>query len=242
MWDSVLGFLVDIQSIIRESVASDVREFSQNPSNWPSLALVLPLGIAFGAVHALTPGHSKTVLASYLAGSSAKTLRGVGIASVLSFVHIGTSVLIAVLALPIVERSLVGAGRAPLLEDLSRGLIAIIGIWMIVRAVRAVPHRHSNGALFGLAAGLVPCPLTLFTMTFAMSRGVPEAGIAFAFAMMLGVATTLSTFALLTILIRDRFTRVMDKYGSRIAGTGRILEASAGVLLVGIGLGALVIR
>jgi ABC-type nickel/cobalt efflux system permease component RcnA len=33
------------------------------------LVLILPLGIAFGAVHALTPGHGKTVLASSLVGS-----------------------------------------------------------------------------------------------------------------------------------------------------------------------------
>ncbi|WP_425459635.1 hypothetical protein [Hankyongella ginsenosidimutans] len=34
-------------------------------------------------------------------------------------------------------------------------------------------------------AGLIPCPLTLFVMTFALSRGVPEAGVAFAGVMML---------------------------------------------------------
>jgi cation diffusion facilitator family transporter len=37
--------------------------------NWATLVSVLPLGIVFGAIHALIPGHGKSVLASYLVGS-----------------------------------------------------------------------------------------------------------------------------------------------------------------------------
>ena len=58
-------------------------------------------------------------------------------------------------------------------------------------------------------AGLIPCPLTLFVMTFAMSRGVPEAGIMFAIVMMTGVALTLSTVALLTVFFRSQFERLL---------------------------------
>ncbi len=41
------------------------------------------------------------------------------------------------------------------------------------------PHVHGEreGVAVGFMAGLISCPLTLFVMTFAISRGVPEAGI-----------------------------------------------------------------
>ncbi|UYN96429.1 MAG: sulfite exporter TauE/SafE family protein [Enhydrobacter sp.] len=67
-----------------------------------------------------------------------------------------------------------------MLEDLSRGLLGVIGLWMLWRASRRANHAHGvgEGAAVGFMAGLIPCPLTLFVMTFAITRGVPEAGIA----------------------------------------------------------------
>jgi nickel/cobalt exporter len=231
MWDGILGALGEVQTWINGSIAADLNDFSRT-RDWLKLAVVLPFGAAFGAVHALTPGHSKTILASYLAGSRLSLVGGVGVAGALSFTHILTAVLIAVLALPLVRTTLAGVGTAPLLEDLSRGLLALIGVWMIARAWLFSPHRHREGPLVGVIAGLIPCPLTLFTMVFAMSRGVPEAGLVFALAMMLGVALTLSSLAVLTVLTRDKVTQHLARHGPALSRTGRLLEATAGLLLI----------
>jgi ABC-type nickel/cobalt efflux system permease component RcnA len=87
------------------------------------------------------------------------------------------------------------------------------------------PHSHDDrqGIVVGLSAGLIPCPLTLFVMTFAMSRGVPEAGIMFALVMMLGVALTLSAVAVTAVFFR-RQMYVRDTSKADIA----IDEGSAG--------------
>lgn len=237
MWDSFLGLLVGIQGRINDHVAGDMRAFAQT-HDWWRLSPVLPLGVLFGAIHALTPGHSKTLLASYVAGSRLSVARGVGVAAALSFTHILSAVVIAVLALPLITRTIVGAGRAPLLEDLSRGLIAVIGAWMLVRALRPAvrhPQHHDNGLTFGVVAGLIPCPLTLFTMMLAMSRGVPEAGLVFALAMMVGVGLTLSSLAALSIVTRDRLAQTLALHGPALAKSGRVLEGAMGLLLIGLG-------
>jgi ABC-type nickel/cobalt efflux system permease component RcnA len=237
MWADLLAFLIDAQTQINRAIAADVNAFAAS-RDWMLLASVLPLGILFGAVHALTPGHSKTVLASYLAGSAFSVLRGMGVALTLSFTHILTAVLIAVLALPLITTTLGGAGSAPLLQDLSRAMLAGIGVWMLLRAWRRSSHHHhaSQGMMVGVMAGLIPCPLTLFVMVFALSRGVPEAGIVFATAIMLGVALTLSFVAILAISVRGGMTALVKRYGGRFDRTGRFVEAAAGVLLIGIGL------
>lgn len=235
MFEGVLSILVEIQGAIREAVAADLKSFAETRDR-ANLAIVFPFGIAFGAVHALTPGHSKTLLASYVAGSDVKVLSGVRVAAILSITHILMSVLIALFALPIIERSLVGAGRAPVLEDLSRGLIAVIGAWMISRALSRDAHMHLNGAVFGITAGLIPCPLTLFTMTLAIARGIPEAGLAFALAMLIGVALTLSTFAAASALARDGLSHVLERHGTSLQWTGRIFEFTAGSILLIFGL------
>jgi nickel/cobalt exporter len=243
MFDTILALLVAAQTKINQSVVAAINAFAAS-HDWGVLAAILPFGIAFGAIHALTPGHSKSVLASYVAGSRTSVLRGFGVAAMLSFTHILSAVVIALLALPIVSVSFTDAGRAPLLENVSRALIAAIGVWMIYRAwLGGDPrHNHRNAAVLGASAGIIPCPLTLFAMVFAMSRGVWEAGIVFAASFMLGVAFTLSCVALITIAARGGVAGLVARYGGRLDQFGRLLEGAAGAILLAIGLREILFR
>ena len=227
--------LIEIQRWIYQSVTADLNSFAET-RNWLSLLAVLPLGIVFGAIHALTPGHSKTVLAVYVAGSSSAMARGTLIAVLLAVTHVVSAVLIALFASSLVTRTLGDVGRAPVLEDLSRGLLLLIGIWMIARAIPSNTHQHREGPFVGVIAGLVPCPLTLFVMVLALSRGVPEAGLTFAVAMMAGIATTLVGVSLLTTFAQSKFSTFLGQHGVAIASTSRVLEGLAGVALIIIGL------
>lgn len=65
MWQ----FVVDIQRDIYLGFADHIKAFASG-AGWRAFLAFLPMGIAFGAVHAMTPGHSKSILATYLAGSS----------------------------------------------------------------------------------------------------------------------------------------------------------------------------
>ena len=230
----MLDQLIAIQRWIYGALSADLSAFAAT-RDWWALAAVLPAGILFGSVHALTPGHGKSILASYLLGSHLATLRALAVAAVLALTHVGSAMLIALLAAPLVTRTLGGVGRAPALEVLSRGLIVAIGIWLIVRALRGRPHLHGEGVTVGFVAGLVPCPLTLFAMFFALSRGVPEAGVVFAVAMMLGVLATLASVAALTIFMRDRLMNLMGRYGGSLRTLTRLFDGAAGALLIVIG-------
>lgn len=230
----MLEQLVAVQKWIYSSLSGDLSAFATT-RDWLALATVLPVGIFFGAVHALTPGHGKAILASYLVSSRLATLRATAIAGVLAATHVGSAVVLALLAAPLVTRSLGGVGRAPALEILSRGMIIAIGLWLIVRAVRGRGHPHGEGLAVGFVAGLVPCPLTLFAMFFALGRGVPEAGLTFAVAMMLGVGMTLCAVAVLTVLARDFLVRVTARHGASLQMLGQVFDGLAGGLLIAIG-------
>src|SRR3954470_11350978 len=136
-----MDLLVAFQRWINTAITADLSAFAGTRS-WTALAAVLPRGIVFGAAHALTPGHGKTVLATYLAGSRLAVMRGIAVAGVLSLTHVGSAVALALAAVPLVQRTLGGVGRAPMLEDLSRGLLAVIGLWLVFRALRKQPHLH----------------------------------------------------------------------------------------------------
>ncbi|CTQ53696.1 hypothetical protein LP7551_02221 [Roseibium album] len=126
-----------------------------------------------------------------------------------------------------------GAGRAPLLEILSRGLLIGIGLWLMFRAIQARPVRgQSEGFSVALTTGLIPCPLTLFAVVAALSRGVPEAGLVFAMSMLVGIAVTLGLVAILAVAGRRTFLKLFSQKGRAISKVSRSLDAVAGLLIV----------
>lgn len=227
--------LVDLQRWVYESITAYLTAFSAD-GDWLSLGTVLPLGIVFGAVHALTPGHGKTILASYLVGSRLAVARAIGVAATLSATHVVSAVLLALVGAPLLSRTMTGAGRSEILEDFSRGLIGLIGVWLVMRALRGMRHPHGEGWTVGFVAGLVPCPLTLFVMFLALSRGIPEAGLIFAVAMLGGIMLTLSAVAVATTLARDSLAHLIERHGHNVERLGRALDGLAGLLLIVIGL------
>lgn len=203
---------------------------------WDSFLVFLPAAIAFGAAHGLTPGHGKAILATYMVGSPLGVARGLMVSIVAAFTHVSASVVIALLSLPLVSTSLGGAGKAPLMQGVSRGILFAIGGWMLYRALFRGQHQHASGegATVGFTAGIVPCPLTLFVMTFAIARGVPLAGVAFAFAMMIGIALVLATVAVIAVLFRRWLVRLVETKGVYLHVAARVTEALSGIVLMAI--------
>lgn len=226
-----MDFLWSLQQFIRDVLTVEFGRYAAS-KDIAILVWIAPLGIAFGAIHALTPGHSKMLLASYVLGSRLSTLRTLSVSIALALVHVASAVVLAFAASWLVKRTIAGAGRASSLEVLSGIALAILGIWLLWRGIRKQPHVHGEGIAVGFVAGLVPCPLTLFTMFLAQSRGVHELGYAFAATMMIGVALTLSIVAMATALARDRLLILAGQHGNSISTLARGLDITTGVLLI----------
>jgi nickel/cobalt transporter (NicO) family protein len=227
----MLTFLVELQASIRSAFSGGIEGFART-HDWLALLGLLPIGIVFGAAHALTPGHGKSILAVYAVGSDLSRLKIVASAIALTLTHIGTAVLLAVVTNTIVTRTIVGAGQAPALELVSRAMLVIVALWLIVRAILGRPHVHGEGVLAGVVAGLIPCPLTLFFMFYALSLGVPEAGLAFAVSMLVGVGLVLTAVAVTSVMARQFVVALVEKRGIAISVAVRVVDAAAGVLLL----------
>jgi nickel/cobalt transporter (NicO) family protein len=229
----VFEFLIEVQKAVRAAISADINSYAQSGGIGLLLAM-LPFGLVFGVAHAMTPGHSKTVLASYVLGSGFRPLQATMVAVALSATHITTAILLAMITNTLVTRTLVGAGRTPALEAISRYSLIVLGAWLIYRAIRQRPHLHSEGMGMGFVAGLVPCPLTLFVMMFAMSQNVPEAGLAFSLSMFLGVMLVLSSVALLTTFARQGLSRLLQNHERRLTISLRLLDSVAGFALIAV--------
>jgi nickel/cobalt transporter (NicO) family protein len=233
----MLDLLVAIQGSLRAALSERMAAFAQT-RDLALLTSMLPLGVVFGAVHALTPGHGKTVLVSYLVSSRLVFLRGLLVSGALTLTHVGSAVVLALVGAPLLSRAFGLFGRAPAFEWTSHVLLLGLGLWLLVRAIRGRTHRHDqrDGLLVGVAAGLVPCPLTLFAMVAALARGVPEAGLAFAVAMLGGVGLTLGIVAVAALAAgRWLQVRIADP-GRGLATAERALDGASGTLLAALAL------
>lgn len=226
-----MDWLFALQQTIRDVLVGEFGRYSAN-KDFLILLWIVPLGVVFGAVHALTPGHSKLVLASYVLGSKLSAFRSLTVSLSLAFVHVASAVVVALAATWIAKRTIAGAGRAPSLEIISGVTLAILGLWLLWRDFRRKDHVHNEGIMVGIFAGLIPCPLTLFTMFLAQSRGVPELGYAFAATMMIGVALTLSTVAITTAFARNWLLEFMERHGNSTSLVVRGLDILTGLLLL----------
>ena len=103
--------------------------------------------IFLGAMHALEPGHGKTVVAAYLIGSRGRKIDAALLGLVVTFTHTFSIILLAI-ALKLTSN------RITLTEESLHGylgtvaglIIFIIGIWMLAQRIRGREpfHFHSH--------------------------------------------------------------------------------------------------
>jgi nickel/cobalt exporter len=100
-----------------------------------------------GGMHALEPGHGKTVVAAYLIGSRGRKIDAVLLGIVVTLTHTFSVILLAIAAklastrITLTEESL--HGYLGLVAGL---LILVVGIWMLVGRIRGHDH-HDHGQL-----------------------------------------------------------------------------------------------
>lgn len=112
----------------------------------------------------------------------------------------------------------------------------MIGLWMIWRALsrHTHAHHHREGLTFGFMAGLIPCPLTLFIMNYAVLHKVVPVGILFAVSMMLGITLTLGTVALASVLFRKQVGHLLERQPRLFGFMSKTLEVLAGLVLLAV--------
>jgi nickel/cobalt exporter len=102
-----------------------------------------------GAMHALEPGHGKTVVAAYLIGSKGRKIDAVILGVIVTFTHTFSIILLAIAVkltsnrITLTEESLHGY-----LGTVAGLMIFSIGMWMLVQRIRGREpfHFHSHDA------------------------------------------------------------------------------------------------
>ena len=204
------------------------------------------LAFAYGAAHALGPGHGKILAVSYFLHRDAPPRQALIYAYLSMPLHVLSATTLVLGGKYILEMS---ASRAVddmgrVLQDVSYGLLAVIGLFMLVSALRncrresveATPRQKSGKSckgLFGLAlaTGLVPCPGAALVLIFSIAMGITGAGMAAMIAIALGMGLCLAGVSLLTIRFRRTALALMQSR-SPLMHVGQCAFSLAGAAVV----------
>jgi ABC-type nickel/cobalt efflux system permease component RcnA len=234
--NDVTTWLADLHARLHGAVTAALAGIGDDPATAPLASL---LAFALGMVHALMPGHGKTAVFSYFLGAQARLAAGIAMAARIAFLHVGTAIILLLIVGAATVRfgRLQGAGRA--LEIASCAAVALLGAWLLYRAIAGRPahgHEHSRRAgLLGYAIGLLPCPLTIILMNYALVNGTVLGGLALTAVMALGIATTMSLTGMSGILARRALASGFDPATGRYARAMRGLEIVAALIVLAAG-------
>jgi nickel/cobalt exporter len=210
-----------------------------------ALVIVASLAAAlfWGAAHALSPGHGKTIVTAYLVGSRGTPLHAALLGLIVTATHT-----IGVFALGLVTLSLsqfvVPDHLYPWLNLVSGLLVVGVGaavLWSRIRRrlahtrAHARDHHHHHADLgwrslvgVGVSGGLLPCPSALVVLLAAISLHRVAFGLLLIVAFSAGLALSITGVGLLAVLAKRAFGRV--GFDGRIIGL--LPAVSALVILV----------
>ena len=189
--------------------------FADAASGRGVLAFLLLAAFAWGAIHALSPGHGKAMVAAYLVGTRGTARHAVGLGAAVTVTHT-----IGVFALGVVTLAL---SQYVLPEDLYPWLNLASGVMVVaigaavlrarVRRARARQHAHDHrhhshapddlswkGLVgMGASAGIIPCPSALVVLLGAISQHQVALGLLLIVVFSCGLAATLTGLGLVVV-------------------------------------------
>lgn len=232
-----MDWLIAVQRWLYGGMAESMREASDL-----RLPTLMALAFLFGVVHAFMPGHGKTVLVSYHLGRPSRLIEGVATGTLLAITHVGMAVIFVLAGVTVISRSLAAGGRAPAFETASAALMALIGLYLLVRTLWPPRHRHAHdGKTLAFVTGLVACPLTTFILTYALARGKLALGLAAVGGMLAGVIVTLVSFAVAAVAARG-FVQLLARKERLRLNVGWWLELAGALGVSALGIAMLVRR
>jgi ABC-type nickel/cobalt efflux system permease component RcnA len=242
-----VAWLAERQHELNEAIADAFHAVETDHSH-AALALILGLAFLYGVLHAIGPGHGKSIVASYFVAHHARWTSGILMGGAISLIQgVSAIVLVGVLAVVLQAKQIEVLNRGTAVEFVSYGLIAAIGVWMFYRAAAGKLHAHArdeSGAhdhrphkldrRLIVATGLTPCASAIIILLFALANDAFGLGILAVAVLTAGMAVTISAIGVFTVLGRRALLALIDTAGMQTHRLERGLAMAAAIVIVGV--------
>jgi ABC-type nickel/cobalt efflux system permease component RcnA len=219
--------------------------------------------LILGALHALSPGHGKAMVAAYLVGTRGRVIDAIELGAVVTVTHVASVIALGVMAL-VLSHFTLSKDIYPWLGVVSGVLIFLTGYFLLARMAVVSntdnhhdhsdhghgPHPEGGGdgpkyirslkdiISLGVAGGLVPCPSAIVILLFAVAVNRIGTGLMLILSFSMGLAAVLILIGVLTVTASSR----LERFGPGVSWIKRLPIFTAGIIMVlgvAIGLNAL---
>ena len=214
------------------------------------LVLLLLAAFGWGAVHALSPGHGKAMVAAYLVGTRGTARQAVALGATVTVTHTAGVALLGVVALTL-SQYVLPEDLYPWLNLVAGLLVLGVGAAVLRGRLRApAPSRHQHHhhdhdhshapperlsarglVAMGASAGLIPCPSALVVLLGAVAQHQIALGLLLIVAFSAGLAATLTALGL-AVVWTTRAAGRLQVPGRALA----VLPTLSAIAIVGIGI------
>jgi nickel/cobalt transporter (NicO) family protein len=141
----VFAWVFDKQQSLQRTLAMSVKSLKTDPLGGAITLAVL--SFVYGVLHAVGPGHGKTIISSYVVANEETVRRGV----IISFIAAGLQALTAVVLVGVLLIALGATGLqvnawSNQLESISYAMIALVGVYLLAGQLRSVWRRLQQDA------------------------------------------------------------------------------------------------
>jgi nickel/cobalt transporter (NicO) family protein len=142
----VFAWVFDKQQSLQRTLAISLKSLKTDNPLGAAITLAL-LSFIYGVLHAVGPGHGKTIISSYVIANEETVRRGV----IISFIAAGLQALTAVVLVSVLLIALGATGLqvnawSNQLESISYAMIAIVGLYLLAGQLRGVWRRWQQDA------------------------------------------------------------------------------------------------
>ena len=250
----VTYFMLSMQREMTRNIARQLRAIRDGEPG-PALLLAAAIGILYGALHTLGPGHGKFVVLTYFLSRDAKPWRGFLMGGQIALFHVVSAIALLWLA-DLLSRRVFGvpAGEIRAVQQASYASIALIGLYMLGRALRSLTrgeahghdhgehghHHHSHAelgqeGLLSFVVGLVPCTGAILVMLYALANNIVLAGVLVVASIGVGMALTMAALGLLGMVARRAVMARLEGGAGRGRWMAGAVQLAGGAAIAAIG-------
>ncbi len=235
IYKKYINKIILIQRDFNEELSALIDDINSGSSS--AIFMIIVISFLYGVIHAVGPGHGKTLVATYFLSRQSPYIKGISAGLLIAIIHsISAVTIIGLIYIFIKQSTLINFDKySHYISNVSYSLIIIIGTSMLFKLLYDLTRKRyfkndmpeEKKVTMGFpaivsAAGIVPCPGAAMILIFSINQEVFSVGLLSVAFLSLGMATTISSISLLVIASK----RTGFSFFSGRKKLGRIFQVS----------------